>query len=80
VLPPFVHIGVFLLFIIHNLLKRGELAQKGLVEWLKVKALSSSPRHTHTHTHTHTHKKTELCFSLLCMPLRHSTMPVKGKG
>jgi hypothetical protein len=27
----------------------------GLVEWLKVKALSLSPSTTHTHTHTHTH-------------------------
>jgi hypothetical protein len=24
---------------------------KGLVEWLKVEALSSSPNNTHTHTH-----------------------------
>jgi hypothetical protein len=36
-----------------------------LVEWLKVKALSSSPSlslsHTHTHTHTHTqNKKTQI--------------------
>jgi hypothetical protein len=27
---------------------------KGLVEWLNVKALCSSPSITHTHTHTHT--------------------------
>jgi hypothetical protein len=29
----------------------------GLVEWLNVKALSSSPSTTHTHTHTKVQKK-----------------------
>jgi hypothetical protein len=42
-------------------LSRKPLHKKGLVEWLKVQALSSSPstakkkKNTHTHTHTHTH-------------------------
>jgi hypothetical protein len=39
-------------------------SQKGLVEWLKVKALSSSPSNTHTHTHTHTHTNTTYCQEL----------------
>jgi hypothetical protein len=38
---------------------------KGLVEWLKVKALSSSP--STTHTHTHTHKNTLLKYIEMCL-------------
>jgi hypothetical protein len=37
-------------------------SQKGLVEWLKVKALSSSPSNTHTHTHTQIPLIVRSCF------------------
>jgi hypothetical protein len=33
--------------------------KKLLVEWIKMKALSSNPSTTHTHTHTHTQKDIE---------------------
>jgi hypothetical protein len=43
--------------IVYETLSRKKNIKKiGLVEWLKVKALSSNPTNTHTHTHTHTHK------------------------
>jgi hypothetical protein len=38
------------------------------VQWLKVKALSSSPSTTHTHTHTHTQRWEKYTFSRnLCL-------------
>jgi hypothetical protein len=42
--------------IVLKTLSQKYLTQKGLVEWLKVWALSSSPGTTHTHTHTHKKK------------------------
>jgi hypothetical protein len=35
--------------IVHKILSQKYPSQKGLVEWLKVKALSSNPSNTHTH-------------------------------
>jgi hypothetical protein len=46
--------------------------KKGLVEWLKVKALSSSPGATHTHTHTHT-KSLGTVWHLVCHCLEACT-------
>jgi hypothetical protein len=40
----------------HKTVSQKTLHKKGLVEWFKVKALSSSLSTTHTHTHTHTHE------------------------
>jgi hypothetical protein len=39
--------------ILREILSQKNLHRKGLVEWLKVKALSSSPNTTHTHTQKH---------------------------
>jgi hypothetical protein len=47
--------------IVSETLSRKYLPQKGLAEWLKVKALSSSPSTTHTHTHT------QIYCDIICM-------------